>query len=68
MVRRNVLSERLMKLKRKLKKNKQKCKSTEYSLKQLFTQPKPKKDFFDQKRTTNILNKLFDTFTKDEFR
>ncbi len=37
-----------------------------YNLKQLFIQTKPRKDFFDQKRTTNILNKLFNTFSKDE--
>jgi hypothetical protein len=43
-----------------------KTKNKSYNLKELFNQPKTRKDFFNSKRTTNILNKLFNTFTKDE--
>jgi hypothetical protein len=60
------------------RKPRQKPRNKVYNLEKLFNpplpriiqkpkpEPKPHKDIFDSKRTTNLLNKLFSTFTKDE--
>jgi hypothetical protein len=52
----------------RLRKSKPKPKPRDriFNLKSLFAEPKPRKDFFDNRRTTNILNKLYTNFTKEE--